>query len=95
MKLSRDGKLVLLRITDIGFDYTRGMRCELLPPYSPDYNPIELAFGKFKVYIKGKVAEFLMLDQDDELEIHLFLIKAIFSVTAEDACGYFRHCGYI
>ena len=79
----------------IGFDYARGMRCEFLPPYSPDYNPIEPAFSKFKACIKGKEAEFLALDQDEELDVHLFLINAIFLVTAEDACGYFRHCGYI
>jgi len=71
------------------------MRCEFLPPYSPDYNPIEPAFAKFKAYIRAKEAEFLALDQDEELDIHIFLIKAMFSVTAEDACGYFRHCGYI
>lgn len=71
------------------------MRCEFLPPYSPDYNPIELAFSKFKAHIKRKEAEFRALDQDDELETHLFLVKAIYSVTPEDARGYFRHCGYI
>ena len=71
------------------------MRCEFLPPYSPDFNPIELAFSKFKAHIKAKEAEFLALDQDEELDVHLFLITAIFSVTAEDARGYFRHCGYI
>lgn len=76
-------------------DSTRGMRCEFLPPYSPDYNPIELAFSKFKMYIKRKEAEFLAIDQDEELEVHLFLINAIYSVTADDAHGYFRHCGYI
>ena len=79
---------------DIISDDARGMRCEFLPPYSPDYNPIELAFSKFKTHVKGKEAEFLALDQDEELEIHLFLISAIYSVTAEDARGYFRHCGY-
>lgn len=95
MKLLREGKHVFDATYEYCFDRTRGMRCEFLPPYSPDYNPIELAFSKFKAYIKGKEAEFRALDQDDELEIHLFLIKAIYSVTPEDACGYFKHCGYI
>ena len=29
----------------------RGMRCEFLPPYSPDYNPIELAFSAMKYHL--------------------------------------------
>ena len=70
------------------------MRCEFLPPYSPDYNPIEPAFSKFKTRIKEKEVEFCALDQDEELDIHLFLINAMFSVMVEDAHGYFRLCGY-
>ncbi len=30
----------------------RGARLLFLPPYSPDYNPIELAFSKFKAHMK-------------------------------------------
>jgi transposase len=26
--------------------------CTSLPPYSPDYNPIELAFSKIKAYVR-------------------------------------------
>src|SRR5579859_2396306 len=29
--------------------YEAGVLLEYLPPYSPDFNPIELAFGKLKV----------------------------------------------
>jgi len=72
------------------------MRVEFLPPYSPDYNPIELAFSKFKMRIRLKEVEFRVLDQDEEeMEIHLFLTDAIFSVSTEDARGYFRRCEYI
>lgn len=72
------------------------MRVEFLPPYSPDYNPIELAFSKFKAQIRSKETNFRAIDQDEEeMDIHLFLIDAIFCVTAEDARGYFRHCEYI
>lgn len=72
------------------------MRVEFLPPYSPDYNPIELAFSKFKARIRSQEAEFRALDQDEEeMEIRLFLTDAIFSISAEDARGYFRHCEYI
>ncbi|KAJ8475072.1 hypothetical protein ONZ45_g15735 [Pleurotus djamor] len=31
---------------------SRGMRVMFLPPYSPDYNPIELAFSAIKAYVR-------------------------------------------
>ena len=72
------------------------MRVEFLPPYSPDYNPIELAFSKFKQRVKSREVEFRMMDQDeDEMKIHLFILDAIFSVSPEDAQEYFRRCDYI
>ena len=72
-----------------------GMRVEFLPPYSPDYNPIELAFSKFKSHIKSREAKFRTMDQNEEMEIRLFLLDALFSVLPEDARGYFMHCEYI
>lgn len=72
------------------------MHVEFLPPYSPDYNPIELAFSKFKAHIRSRETKFRIMDQtEEEMEIHLFLLDAIFSVSVEDAQGYFRHCEYI
>ena len=72
------------------------MRIEFLPSYSPDYNPIELAFSKFKMCLRSREAEFRTLDQnEEEMEIHLLLLDAMFSVSAEDSQGYFRHCEYI
>ena len=72
------------------------MRVEFLPPYSPDYNPIELAFSKFKAHIRSKEVNFRVLDQDEEKkEIYLFLVDAIFLVSEEDARGYFRHFEYM
>lgn len=72
------------------------MKCEFLPSYSPDFNPIELAFSKFKAYIKRGQRTFVSLagDGDDNEEMILFLHDAIWSVTREDAEGYFRHCSY-
>ena len=32
--------------------FDRGMRVLFLPPYSPDYNPIELAFSSIKAYVR-------------------------------------------
>ena len=63
--------------------------CELwlLPPYSPDLNPIEMMWSKVKQLIRGKEPRSF----DD-------LVKAVFqamdAVTAADAIGFFSHCGY-
>jgi transposase len=71
------------------------MRYIFLPPYSPDYNPIELAFSSIKAYIrrKGDIARTTMLD-DDDMDVRLFLNEAVFSVTEDDAKGWFNHSGY-
>ena len=62
------------------------MQYVFLPPYSPDYNPIELAFSSIKSYIrrKGDIARMTMLD-DDDTDVMLFLNEAVFSVTEDDA----------
>jgi transposase len=63
--------------------------CELwhLPPYSPDWNPIEMMWSKVKQLIRG--AEPRTFDA---------LVQAVFksmdAVTADDAVGFFEHCGY-
>ena len=71
------------------------MRYIFLPPYSPDYNPIELAFSSIKAYIrrKGDIARATMLD-DDDTDVMLFLNEAVFSVTEDDVKGWFNHSGY-
>lgn len=72
-----------------------GMRYEFLPPYSPDFNPIELAFSSIKAYIRhsgGIVRE--AMGQSDNTEVFLRLHEAVYSVTENDAKGYYRHCGY-
>ena len=66
-----------------------------LPPYSPDYNPIELVFSSIKAYIchKGDIAQTTMLD-DDDTDVLLFLNKAVFSVTEDNVKGWFNHSDY-
>jgi transposase len=63
--------------------------CELwlLPPYSPDFNPIEMMWSKVKQLIRGQ-----------EPRTFEILAQAVFdamdAITTEDARGFFRHCGY-
>ncbi len=33
-----------------------GSELRFLPPYSPDFNPIEIAFSKFKAFLKKTAA---------------------------------------
>lgn len=77
---------------------SRGMRCEFLSSYSPDFNPIELAFSKFKSYIKRRQVRLISIrgddDDDEKEECIMFLHEGIWSITVSDAEGYFRHCSY-
>lgn len=59
----------------------------LLPPYSPDYNPIEMAISKAKTVLR-KLAR-RTVDA-------LFggIGEALASVTPTDAVHYINHCGY-
>jgi transposase len=63
--------------------------CELLylPPYSPDFNPIEEAFAK----IKGLMRKAQARSREALLEA---MGPAISALSAEDARGFFEHCGY-
>jgi transposase len=63
--------------------------CELiyLPPYSPDFSPIEEAFSK----IKGLVRKAEARSREALVDA---IGKGISMVTAEDARGFFEHCGY-
>lgn len=72
------------------------MKCEFLPSYSPDFNPIELVFSKFKAYIRQRqhTLASVTISDDNGINSTLFLHDAVWSVTADDAKGYFRHCGY-
>lgn len=58
-----------------------------LPPYSPDFNPIELAFAKLKTYLRADAAR--SFDP---------LVAAIGAglerITTSDIAGYYRHCGF-
>ena len=58
-----------------------------LPPYSPDLNPIELAFAKLKQLLRS-AAHRAMTALWEDVQRMLELI------TANDAANFLRHCGY-
>lgn len=64
--------------------------CELiyLPPYSPDFNPIEEAFAK----IKGLLRKAEARTREALVEA---IGSAISTISAHDAQGFFKHCGYL
>jgi len=64
-----------------------GARVMRLPPYSPDFNPIEMAISKIKSLLR-KLARRTV---DGLVEA---IGQAIASISAEDAIGFIRHCGY-
>ena len=55
-----------------------------LPPYSPDFNPIEMLFSKLKAYMRGKS------EQVREKLVET-LGRAISQVTRSDLIGWFTH----
>jgi transposase len=58
-----------------------------LPAYSPDFSPIEPGWAKVKSYLRRVAARTVEALQQA-------LAPALDSVTAQDAKGFFRHCGY-
>src|SRR5690349_14164219 len=58
-----------------------------LPPYSPDYNPIEMIWSKVKRLLRSIAARTI-----DTL--HEAFGHALAAVTHGDIDGCFRHCGY-
>src|SRR5262249_28048231 len=64
-----------------------GCRLLYLPPYSPDFNPIERAFSKLKALLRRagrRTVEGLWS----------FLGSALDLFSAEECRNYFKHCGY-
>ena len=59
-----------------------------LPPYSPDYNPIEEAFAKVKSTLKALETE--MQHTDD---IDMLVCAAFSTITAQGCMGWIRHAG--
>lgn len=66
----------------------KGCRLLYLPSYSPDLSPIELAFSKLKAILRRKGARTAEALQQA-------IAQALDAITAQDARGWFTHCGYL
>lgn len=65
----------------------RDARLLFLPPYSPDFTPIELAFSKLKTRLRTAAAR-------TREALTAALQAALAWITAQDAENWFDHCGY-
>ena len=64
-----------------------GASLRFLPPYSPDFNPIELAFAKLKAFMRA--ARPRSFD-----EVLALVAAALHLFTPAECHNYVRHCGY-
>jgi len=67
--------------------FDKGINVVFLPAYSPDFNPIELAWSKIKAYLRKAKARTVekLLDA---------IADALNTITHIDIIGWIRHCGY-
>jgi transposase len=64
-----------------------GAQLLYLPPYSPDFSPIEQCWAKLKTYLRGIGAR-------TRRKLARAIKRAVLTITAGDAHSWFTHCGY-
>jgi transposase len=64
-----------------------GAHIRFLPPYSPDFNPIEMAFAKLKAFLRA--ARPRTFDH-----VPALTAAALALFTPAECRNYVRHCGY-
>jgi transposase len=64
-----------------------GATIRFLPPYSPDFNPIEQAFAKLKAFLRA--ARPRTFDH-----VNALVAAALALFTVDECRNYVRHCGY-
>ena len=64
-----------------------GARLRYLPPYSPDFNPIEKCWSKVKQLLRAAKARSMF-------RLERSLADALEAVSAHNVQACFRHCGY-
>ena len=65
-----------------------GAILRFLPPYSPDYNPLEKSSAKMKAFLKAELV------YDATTHPRLLVAMGFNTVTTEDCINYIRHAGY-
>ena len=65
----------------------RGATLEFLPPYSPDFDPIENMWSKVKTHLRATKAR-------TQETLFTAIGSALETITSKDAEGYFSSCGY-
>lgn len=70
-----------------GAIHRAGAELRFLPPYSPDLNPIEMAFSKLKAYLKQRAARTIP-------ELWDAIGQATDNVTPAECQNYFAAAGY-
>jgi transposase len=58
-----------------------------LPPYSPDFNPIELAFAKFKAALRR-------VGPRTQPHLDATITETIDCIAPHEARAFMNHCGY-
>ena len=66
----------------------RGCELLFLPPYSPDFSPIEEAFSKLKALLRREKA------RSKEALVEA-IGRALDEITPDDVLGWFGRCGYL
>jgi transposase len=66
----------------------KGCQLLFLPSYSPDLSPIEEAFSKLKTALCRAGAR-------TREALEEAIAQALLTITAQDAQGWFQHCGYL
>ena len=60
---------------------------QYLPPYSPDFNPIELAFSKLKCLLRAAATRTIT-------ELEATIGKLLDQFSTQECMNYFKHTGY-
>ena len=64
-----------------------GAKVKYLPPYSPDFNPIEMLWSKMKIYLKKWKIRIKEL-------FPKAIVTALSKFTISDCLGWFKSCGF-
>ena len=62
-----------------------GIELHYQPPYSPDFNPIELMWSKVKNSLRSAKAR-------TQEQLYEAIAQALEQITSQDTQGFFRHC---